>query len=164
MTTVTTPNPYTQLLGSDDPVEVIAATAERLEELAEAIGPGRISAAPAPGKWSAREIFCHLADAEIAFSFRLRQTLAEDNHTIQPWDQEKWAPVYHAYTAEQALAAFRALRDWNVALVRSELPAAAGKAAYHPERGVMTFRVLVENMAGHDRNHLAQLERIAAKG
>lgn len=163
MTTVTDPNPYAQLLGKDDPVEVIAATAERLDGLAREIGQGRISAAPAPGKWSAREILCHLADSEITFGFRLRQTLAEDNHTIQPWDQEKWAPAYHAYAAEQALAAFRALRDWNIALIRSALPAAADKPAYHPERGAMTFRTLVENMAGHDRNHLVQLERIAAK-
>jgi hypothetical protein len=161
MASGTAANPYAKFLGTDDPVEVIAATAERLEEWARKIGPGRMSAAPAPGKWSAREIFCHLADAEIAFGFRLRQTLAEENHTIQPWDQEKWAPVYQAYAAEQALATFRALRGWNVALIRAALPKGADKTAYHPERGAMTFRTIVETMAGHDRNHLVQVERIA---
>jgi hypothetical protein len=33
----------------------------------------------------------------------------------------------------------------------------------HPERGEMTFRVLIETMAGHDLNHLAQLEAIAVQ-
>jgi len=37
------------------------------------------------------EIISHLADCEIVFAFRLRQTLAEDNPTIQPFDQDKWA-------------------------------------------------------------------------
>lgn len=155
-------NPYARFLGSDDPVDVMIATPERLERLASAIGAGRISIAPAPGKWSAREILCHLADCEIAFGFRLRQTLAEDHHAIQPFDQEKWAAPYSAFNAERALAAFRAVRDWNIALIRSALPHAAGKPVTHPERGAMTFRTIVETMAGHDRNHLAQLERIAA--
>jgi hypothetical protein len=161
MSTSTAANPYARFLGTDDPVEVIAATAGRLDGLARAIGKDRIGAAPAPGKWSAREILCHLADSEITFGFRLRQILAEDNHTIQPWDQEKWAPVYHTYSAEQALATFRAVRDWNIALICSALPTSGHKPAYHPERGAMTFRTIVETMAGHDRNHLAQLERIA---
>ena len=164
MSTGTAVNPYARLLGTDDPVEVIAATAGRLDELAAAIGAERISEAPAPGKWSAREIFCHLADAEIAFGFRLRQTLAEDNHTIQPWNQEKWAAPYQGYTAGQARVTFRALREWNTALIRTVMPGAAGKPVTHPERGAMTFRTIVETMAGHDRNHLVQLERIAGTG
>lgn len=162
MSTSTVANPYARFLGSDDPVEVIAATPERLADLARSIGAGRISTAPAPGKWSAREILCHLADGEIAFGFRLRQTLAEDHHTVQPWDQEKWAASYDTYTAEQALGTFRALRTWNLALIRSALPAAGDRPVTHPERGTMTFLTLVETMAGHDRNHILQLERLAA--
>jgi hypothetical protein len=162
MTSDTTLNPYARFLGSDDPLMVLAGTPEQLANLAQSISAGRISAAPAPGKWSAREIFCHLADCEVAFGFRLRQTLAEDNHTVQPFDQEKWAAPYGTFSAEQALTAFRALRDWNLVLIRSALPAAAQKPVTHPERGAMTFLTIVETMAGHDRNHLAQLERIAA--
>lgn len=157
-------NPYARFLGTDDPVAVIAATPEHLEEFARNIGAGRISARTAPGKWSAREIFCHLADCEIAFAFRLRQTLAEEHHVVQPWDQEKWAAPYDTYTVEQALATFRALRGWNLALIRSALPAAADRPVTHPERGAMTFLTLVETMAGHDRNHILQLERLADAG
>ena len=39
-------------------------------------------------------------------------------------------------------------------------PAVFAKSLTHPERGAMTFRVLVETMAGHDLNHIAQLSRI----
>ena len=36
-----------------------------------------------------------------------------------------------------------------------------GKKVNHPERGDMTFRTIVETMAGHDLNHLKQLDAIA---
>jgi hypothetical protein len=160
--TAATLNPYARFLADDQPLAVLAATAARLESLARTIGPGRITTAPAPGKWSARDILAHLADCEIAFGFRLRQTLAEDNHTVQPFDQEKWAAPYANLSAADALATFAALRRWNLALIRASLPIHAGKPVTHPERGAMTFSTIVETMAGHDLNHLAQLDRIAA--
>src|SRR5208337_3366014 len=115
---------------------------------------------PAPGKWSAAEIACHLADCEIAFGFRLRQTLAEDNHVIQPFDQEKWAASYDGVAAGQALATFAALRNWNLQLINSALPTSANRSVSHPERGEMTFKSIVETMAGHDLNHLTQLRKL----
>ena len=96
-------NPYARFLADRDPRAVLPATPSRLKNLAQIIGPGRIAEPPAPGKWSPREILCHLADCEIAFAFRLRQTLAEDHHRIQPFDQEKWAAPYSAIDANEAL-------------------------------------------------------------
>jgi uncharacterized damage-inducible protein DinB len=154
-------NPYAQFLGSRSPLEVLRATAGNLAALVDRIGPTRIATPPAAGKWSAREILCHLADCEIAFAFRLRQTLAEDAHTIQPFDQEKWAAPYAEFSAAEALAAFTALRRWNLLLIEASLPHFAAKPVTHPERGVMTFATIVETMAGHDLNHLEQLQRIA---
>ncbi len=155
-------NPYAPFLEGREPTSVLDATIGRLRLLAAKIGPARITAPPAPGKWSPRDILCHLADCEIAFGFRLRQTLAENNHTVQPFDQEKWAAPYASFDADQALATFAAIRRWNLVLIEGSLPAHAGKTVTHPERGAMTFSTLVETMAGHDLNHLAQLERIAA--
>jgi len=154
-------NPYAAQLGSRDPLATIEETAGRLRVLMEKIGPDRIGQPIAPGKWSPREIACHLADCELAFSFRLRQALAEDGPVLQPFDQDRWADNYAAYSADAALAVFSAVRGWNVALVRSLPPEAFARKATHPERGDLTFQTIVETMAGHDLNHLGQLERWA---
>ena len=155
-------NPYASFLGDRKPLPVIAETAERLRTMLEALGDEGLERSLAPGKWSARQILCHLADCEIAFAFRLRQALAEDHHVIQPFDQDGWARSYGAYGAREAWVVFAALRKWNVRLVES-LPASAwSKRLSHPERGEMTFRTVIETMAGHDLNHLGQLERIVA--
>ncbi|HVT97704.1 MAG TPA: DinB family protein, partial [Acidobacteriaceae bacterium] len=63
--------------------------------------------------------------------------------------------------ANEALATFSLLRRWNVLLIEAALPQNAAKPVKHPERGEMTFSTIVETMAGHDLNHLGQLERMA---
>jgi hypothetical protein len=156
-------NPYASFLGNREPLQVLESTAARLAEISKSLGPARINDSPAPGKWSAREIITHLADTEISFAFRYRQTLAENDHVIQPFDQEKWAKSYAAYDASAALATFRTLRDWNLKLLRSLTAEQLARTVTHPERGKMTFRTIVETAAGHDLNHLRQLEAIASK-
>ncbi|HEV2615095.1 MAG TPA: DinB family protein [Candidatus Acidoferrales bacterium] len=156
-------NPYASHLGDRDPQEVIAATSGQLASFIRTLGPERADQPPAPGKWSVREIICHLADCEIVFAYRLRQAVAEDHHVIQPFDQDKWAKVYSAYDAPSALAVFSSLRHWNIAFIGALKPDAYTKILTHPERGEMPFRELVETMAGHDINHLRQIEAIAAR-
>src|SRR3984957_846022 len=154
-------NPYASQLGELDPLEVIAATPAQLRALMDVIGGERAEQPRAPGKWSAREIVCHLADCEVAFAFRLRQTLAEDRHVMQPFDQDGWAKRYAGYNVEAALATFSMIRRWNLALVRSLDAADLAKPVNHPERGDMTLKTILETMGGHDRNHLKQEEEIA---
>jgi uncharacterized damage-inducible protein DinB len=155
-------NPYDVFLDGRPVETILASTPAALAEALAEIGEAHLSTPPAPGKWSAAQILCHLADCEIVFSFRLRQTLAEDSPTIQPFDQDKWAAVYRGMEAGHALEVFSALRGWNLRLLEDALPGAAGRLTTHPERGTMTFMTIVETMAGHDLNHLGQLKRLAA--
>jgi hypothetical protein len=82
---------------------------------------------------------------------------------IQPFDQEKWAERYSVHDVAGALAVFSAVRSWNLALIRSVKAGELSKPLTHPERGTMTFQVLIETMAGHDLNHLGQMEAIAGR-
>jgi hypothetical protein len=160
---MSTLNPYATFLDGRPVLDILAETPRAIRSLLDAIGPARSGEAPAPGKWSPGEIVAHLADCELVFGFRLRQTLAEDSPTIQPFDQDKWSATYKGIEPAEAFAAFSAFRKWNLILLESSLPAAANRPVTHPERGTMTFQTIVETMAGHDLNHLAQLQRIAGK-
>jgi hypothetical protein len=157
-------NPYASFLGEQDPLVVIGATPGRLGSIFATLGTAVAERSPAPGKWSARQILCHLADCEVAFAFRLRQAVAESRHVIQPFDQDAWAGVYGsgALDVASALETYSALRKWNVKFIESVPPGTMSKKLNHPERGDMTFQVVVETMAGHDLNHLNQIERIAS--
>jgi uncharacterized damage-inducible protein DinB len=155
-------NPYASFLAGGDAVATIRETAARLEKAIQSRDPEALTRAPALGKWSVRDILAHLADCEIVFAFRMRQALAEDYHVIQPFDQDRWSMTYPHYDAGTALAVFTAVRQWNLALIAGLKSEARTKLLTHPERGEMTFQVVVETMAGHDLNHLGQVEAILA--
>ena len=139
---------------------VIGATAAELSSLVRGLSAAELEKTSGPGKWSVREILAHLADCEIAFSMRLRGALADEHHVVQPFDQDAWAKRYAGYRADEALAAFTGLRAWNVRLLGGVAESEYAKPVTHPERGQMTFRDLVETIAGHDENHLIQLRGI----
>jgi hypothetical protein len=156
-------NPYASFIGNRNPREVIAETPRRLSALLEKLGPEGLKRSTAPGKWPASAIVCHLADCEIAFGFRYRQALAEPRHVIQPFDQDNWSKPYPHLSGKDALDAFSAARRWNLALLGTLRPEDFSRTLNHPERGDMTLQTVVETMAGHDLNHIAQLESILAQ-
>jgi hypothetical protein len=148
------------LLGERNPVESLPATAARVEATARRLGAAALARSWAPGKWTGQQILAHLADAEVGVGFRLRQVLAEDHHHIQPFDESAWARRYENVDHEAALASFLALRRWNLELIRKLGPTELAREAFHPERGPETLGTIVRLLAGHDLNHLAQLDRL----
>lgn len=158
-------NPYVErilgLLGDRPLIESFEHTGKRIEAMAGSLDPARMERSYAPGKWTARQILAHLADCELAIGFRLRQALAEDNHTAQAFDQDHWATRYAGLDGAVAARAFVALRAWNMALIRSLGPQDLERSYVHGERGPETVSILLRLLAGHDLNHLAKLEQIA---
>lgn len=156
-------NPYAKNLAGRDPLEVLSSTPDRFRRLIDALGPEGLGQSYAPGKWNVIQIVSHLAQVELAFGFRFRQTLTIDNFTVQPFDQDKWMEREPLSDGTLELNAFLGLREWNLQLFRSFSPADLDRPLSHPERGRMKLREMLETIAGHDLNHFEQLESIAAK-
>jgi uncharacterized damage-inducible protein DinB len=155
-------NPYAKFLADQEPIPVITATVERLHALIDPLSPAQADRNPAPGKWSIREILAHLADCELVFAVRLRQTLAERHHIIQPFDQSLWAERYAAYDLKSAFDMFAATRNWNLKFLTTVTADDRHHPTTHPERGTMTLWTIVETIAGHDINHLQQIEYLTS--
>src|SRR3981081_1968218 len=134
-------NPYATYLNGKDPIPVLTSTAEHLQTLTANLTGAQINPPPPPRKWSICNIVSHLADCEIVFSFRLRQTLApaldQPHAIIQPFDQDAWAKRYAAYHLEQALALFNAARNWNLLFLTTVSQDDRHRLTTPPERGTM---------------------------
>jgi uncharacterized damage-inducible protein DinB len=152
--------PYVRLLEGRDPLEVLAATPALLAGLLDGLSPEQVERKPSPTKWNLREIMAHLADCEIAWSWRLRQIFSEENPTLQPFEQDAWAKIYTSYSMTQARATWDALRAWNLAFLGGLTEAQKHRPATHPEIGRLTLWTVASIAAGHDRHHLHSLERV----
>ena len=158
-------NPYAKYLQNRNPLAVAAATPGRIVTVIRRLGPTQLARRPAPDKWSIREIITHLADTEMVMCCRARWIAFEDHPTLVPFDQNKWAAgrAREKEPVEETVERFRLLRRSQLRLFRNASRKALRRTGFHPERGVVTLRVQLETLAGHDLNHLAQIERLAAQ-
>jgi hypothetical protein len=147
-------------LSGRDPVEVLSTTPSRLEDAFWELGPRGLDRSYGEGKWTARQVFAHLADVEIVYGFRLRQALAEPTPTVQVMNQDAWAGLTAGGDTSLAIELFRALRLWNLELIRSLSAGDRAREMVHPERGVETVELLVSLMAAHDLGHLEHLAAV----
>ncbi|HKF20349.1 MAG TPA: DinB family protein [Candidatus Angelobacter sp.] len=161
-----TPQQYTQRILSysdgKDPLRQQAATAKRLATLIKGKNKKQLTQRPAPGKWSVAEILAHLADAEIVLSWRLRQTLSSNGVAIQAFDQDVWANTfdYAHQDSRQSLEKYTVLREGNLDLLKRIPKPLWDNYGVHQERGNESVAHIVRMVAGHDLNHLGQVERI----
>jgi hypothetical protein len=121
-----------------------------------------LSRRPAPDAWSAKEVVCHLRDAEEHLSGWMALVLAMDDPAlIEVGTAARWAEdrQYARHHAGAAWDAFGRRRDETLALLRGLTPDQCQRSGHHHRRGRMTIDHLLSLMAWHDDNHLDQLRR-----
>ncbi|MGH9393375.1 MAG: DinB family protein [Terriglobales bacterium] len=149
-----------------DALTLQAATPKKIAKLVAAASPAKLKRRPAPVggkvKWSAAEILAHLADTEAAFAYRYRAIAGHPGIAIQGFDQDEWAERmgYARRPAAASLAAYLALRKFNLALLKSLSREQWQQIGNHVERGAESLEVIARMVAGHDLNHLRQLESL----
>jgi hypothetical protein len=156
-------NPYAKLLGKADPIKIAAATPARIVALTRGLSASQLAKRPAPGKWSIQEIIKHLTETDLVMTCRARWLAFEKNPTLIPFDQEKWAVgwEHEKEPLAETLERFRLIRRSQVRLFRGVGAKDWKRSGHHPERGRVTLREQLETLAGHDLNHLAQIQRLA---
>ena len=145
-----------------DPIEMQQKMAGALARLIKGVPDTKLKVAPAPGKWTVTEILMHLAEDELASSWRYRQMLEHDGPELAGFDQDLWARLsnYVSWQPAEALTMFRLLREANLRMFAQLTPEQWQRHGIHAERGKLTVRDLCRHTAAHDVNHLEQIRKI----
>lgn len=153
------------LLGTQDPLDVLKATPEALRAAVAGLSDAQLSKPEAPGKWSMRQVVRHLADSDLVWGYRVRMVLAHDRPTITGYDQDLWADRlgYAGADVGHALEEFAILRRGNLALLTAASAADLERVGVHSERGEESVGHMIRMYAGHDLLHLRQLARIRGR-
>src|SRR5271167_1827019 len=161
-----TPQQYTQRVTSyvegKKSLTVQAATAKKLERLIKGVPTAKLRKRPTPDNWSVGEILAHLADAEIVGGFRMRLILGAPGTPVAAFDQDSWVTSghYEKRDPRKSIEQFRAVREANLVLLKSLTSEQWKHYGMHSERGQESIEHIVRMFAGHDLNHLQQIQAI----
>jgi hypothetical protein len=153
-------NPYATDLGSTDPLKALADTPGKIRRVVDKWSAKQWERSYAPGKWSARRILIHLAQAELALTTRVRFAASQKGYVAQSFDQDAWLLLDDHADGPTALDAYIALRRLNLAMFKGMTPAQRKRGFTHPEFGKLTPDWVAAQLAGHDIHHLKQLKQI----
>jgi hypothetical protein len=147
-----------------DALKLEAAAPARLAKLLKGVTPAVARKRPAPEKWSIAEIVAHISDTELVSGYRIRAILGQPGTLIIGFDQDAWVTALHYDKRDLKMCyeQYRALRQANLALLKSLKPEQWKHAGIHSERGPESVETILRMMAGHDLNHFEQIERILA--
>ncbi len=72
-------------------IEQYASGPQALREAIAGMTPKQIDATPVPGKWSTRQVICHLADFEPVYADRMKHVIAEDQPSFAGGFHQRFA-------------------------------------------------------------------------
>jgi hypothetical protein len=118
---------------------------------------------PKPGKWSAHEHACHLAEVNPLFLERLDLMLRDPAPRIRPYDPGKAheEDALLRIDLEEALGRFARDRAAIVARLRGLTPSDWERTAEHPEYARYSVFVAFRHLALHDLLHAYRIEEIS---
>jgi hypothetical protein len=120
---------------------------------------------PAPGRWSAHEHACHLADVHALFFKRLEQFIDEERPRIEPFDPATQRPDGELLEVDldDALARFTEDRRRLVARLRGLPPELWRRTAEHAEYAHYSLFIMFRHLALHDGLHAYRIEELLLK-
>lgn len=153
------------LLGDQDPLKVQQAAVRKLRRAIRGLSKRQLGWNPVPGKWSIAQIIAHLADTELVYGYRIRKILSEPGCPIEAYNQDVWAKnlEYPKHTLGKDLNYLEAMRAMNLEFYKRLSPEERRRHGIHTERGKESIEHICKMIAGHDLNHLGQIEAIRGR-
>ena len=144
---------------ADELVRVVDAAAEKLRARDEAA----VSARPAPGKWSAREIVGHLLDSAVNNHHRFVRAQQQDGELVFPrYEQDSWVALqdYQAAPWPELVELWRLYNRHLAHVMRRIDPARLGTVCRIGPYEPATLRFLVADYLVHLKHHLGQVDAL----
>lgn len=141
-------------------IEAYSGGAKLLRDAMRSTANFDLDARPLEGKWSIREVVCHLADSEIVYADRMKRVIAEDNPTFFEADPDLFRPALFCSRRplDTELDVVEAIRAHMLPILRSCGADDFQRTGVHSLDGPLTLQTLLERITAHIPHHVAFIE------
>jgi uncharacterized damage-inducible protein DinB len=140
-------------------VNEIRSLPTRLKEVVEPWNDAALESTYREGSWTIRQVVQHIADSHMNSYIRFKLALTEENPTIKPYSEEKWAELAHStLPITVSLQLVEALHESWVYLLESLTDEQLKRTFHHPDTGIVSLEKNIGIYAWHGNHHLAQIK------
>ena len=140
-------------------IQQIAETPARLREAVAGLSEGQLETPYRPDGWTVRQVAHHIPDSHMNAYTRFRLALTEDEPTIRPYMEDRWArlPDSRVAPVELSLNLMDALHERFVLVLRNIAPGEWARKFTNPETGLYTLDKALAMYAWHGRHHVGHI-------
>ncbi|HLZ17801.1 MAG TPA: DinB family protein [Cyclobacteriaceae bacterium] len=157
---------YVKQIDEPDILQALRISGHRMLELVHSIPDSKADLAYAPGKWTIRELLCHIIDAERIFCYRALRFARNDKTPLPGFEENDYAPQANASarSLQKIASEITHLRASTIDLFESFTPEMLTRkgTANKNEIAVVTIGFVIP---GHETHHrkILQERYLAAK-
>lgn len=139
-------------------IKTIADLPKKIREAVEGLSDDKLDTPYRPGGWTVRQTVHHVADSHINSLCRFKLALTEENPTIRPYFEDRWAELGDSFLpVEVSLKILEGIHHRWVILLESLTDEDFQRTLIHPESGDWTIEKLLALYAWHSRHHTAHI-------
>lgn len=136
----------------------------RLRETVDLLDKDELSKTYRDGSWNVRQLVHHIADSQVNMYQRLRMALTDENPTVPPFDQDKWAVLPDTeLPVESSIKMLEGLNERIVALGNHLTDEQLSRVFTLQGSGEVSVAEKVAKLSWHEEHHLAHIKIALAK-
>jgi uncharacterized damage-inducible protein DinB len=141
-------------------IDEYLAGPQKLRDAIDGMTDEEINAVPIPGKWSTRQIICHIADFEPVYADRMKRIIVEENLTMFGGDPDVFAAglAYDERDIEEELQLLEAVRKHVARILKTLKSEQFERTGNHSEDGPISLKSLLERITNHIPHHVSFIE------
>jgi DinB superfamily len=140
-------------------LEDIEQTPARLRAAVRGLSDPHLDTPYREGGWTVRQVVHHVPESHMNSYIRFKLALTEEEPTIRPYLEDRWAKLPDATTApvELSLILLEFLHKRWMLVLRAMKPEEWKRTFRHPEIGLMTLEKALALYSWHGRHHVAHV-------
>jgi hypothetical protein len=146
-------------------IDAIAATPAKLRAAVEGLTDAQLDTPYRPGGWTVRQVVHHVPDSHMNAYVRFKLALTEDEPTIKPYDEARWAELADSRETpvETSLVLLERVHERWVILLRSMSDEDFTRRLHHPETGVQRLDQVLALYEWHGAHHVAHVTSLCER-